>query len=41
MKWDLERIRNESQKFDDSAIFYDKYRPSYPKELIEDRKSVV
>lgn len=35
MKWDLERIRNESQKFDDSAIFYDKYRPSYPKELID------
>ncbi|MEA4961057.1 class I SAM-dependent methyltransferase [Lutispora sp.] len=35
MKWDLEGIRNESQKFDESALFYDKYRPSYPKELID------
>lgn len=35
MKWDFERMKNESKKFDESAIFYDKYRPSYPKELID------
>ena len=35
MNWDLERVKNESRKFDESAIYYDKYRPSYPKEVIE------
>lgn len=34
MKWDLGRMKKESQKFDESASFYDKYRPSYPKEVI-------
>lgn len=34
--WELEKMIDESRKFDKSAFVYDKYRPSYPKEIIND-----
>lgn len=34
--WSKEKCKEESMKFDEAAEIYDKYRPSYPKEMIDD-----
>lgn len=36
MSWTQEKVANESLKFDQSAMYYDMYRPGYPKELVQD-----